>query len=176
MRCLAVADVPAVLRAGTVMTDRGIHAVADMVAHHSSLSVLWVDHNINISSSGWSALAAAVRRNPNLALRKLRGVDLARHDDTLPRAVAEANDRWSNEHALSCYCAQARVRRRVAAVAVLRLAWQRSNGRPMAASPSISTCNRAATLAHMLQLRRLCRVRDGLEVVEPFGRAVLAYL
>ena len=98
---------------------------------------------------------------------------LAEYDDTLPDYVVEAN-RLNNEAVLSYYRAQARDRRRVAAVAVLRTAWHRSRGRPVRDEAHTT---RAAKLAHMVQLRRVCRVREGKEeVVEPFGRCVVAYL
>ena len=105
---------------------------------------------------------------------------LTKYDDTLPKHVVEANERgWGdNEPVLTYYRTQARMRRRVAAVAMLRTAWHRSHGRPVrdAAGDEAQT-TRAAKLAHIVQLRRVCRVREGTgEVVEPFGRSVVAYL
>ena len=129
--------------------------------------------NKGVTATGWAALAAALRRNVNPALKELWGTDLADYDDALPDDVDDAPS-WSNEEALSYYRVQARTRRRVAAVAVLRTAWHRSHGRPVRDG---ATTTLAAALAHMVQLRRVCRVRDGgAEVVEPFGRAMVAYL
>ena len=135
--------------------------------------------NDDVTDAGWAALSAGVRRNLNLALKRMSGVDLTRCDDSLPDDVVKANDRLlGNIAALSYYRAQARIRRRLAAVAVLRTAWRRSHGRPVrgiAADEAHGT--RAAELARMVQLRRMCRVREGKEeVVEPFGRCVVAYL
>lgn len=138
----------------------------------------WATGNADITDAGWATLSAGVRRNPHLALKLLFGVDLGKYDDTLPAHVVAKDERsatynW-NMSVLSHYCAQARIRRRVAAVAVLRTAWHRNNGRPGQAA---AQATRVAALAHMLQLRRLCRVPDGkAEVVEPFGRAVVAFL
>ena len=133
--------------------------------------------NGGVTKAGWAALSAGVRRNPNLALKHLEGVDLAEYDDTLPDHVVKDNNSW-NITLLRYYRAQARVRRRVAAVAVLRTAWRRSHGRPVRAGAGAATQpTRAAELAHMVQLRRVCRVREGEEeVVEPLGRCVVAYL
>ena len=117
---------------------------------------------------------AAVRRNANGALKQVWGTDLSKHDDTLPDDVAEENKHWGNDAVVWYYRVQARIRRRVAAVAVLRTAWHRSRGRP---ARDDAATTRAAVLAHMVQLRRVCRVREGKEeVVEPFGRCVVAYL
>ena len=44
-----------------------------------------------------------VRRNLNLALERLIGVDLAKYDDTLPDHVVKDNSRWGNECVLSYY-------------------------------------------------------------------------
>ena len=125
-------------------------------------------------------MSAGVRRNLNLALKELYGVDLAKYDGTLPDHVVNANaSSWAaNKVVLSYYHVQARIRRRVAAVAMLRTAWRRSHGRcvrDVAGTEAQST--RVAELAQMVQLRRVCRVREGKEeVVEPFGRCVVAYL
>ena len=124
-------------------------------------------------------MSAGVRRNPNPALKQLSGADLAKYDDTLPDHVVKHNN-WRSEAMLSHYRAraQARIRRRVAAVAVLRTAWRRSHGWPgHDAAGDKAQSTRAAELAHMVQLRRMCRVREAKdEVVEPFGRSVVAYL
>ena len=139
--------------------------------------------NTLVTSAGWTVLSEGVRRNLNLALIHLYGMDLAKGDDTLPDDVVNCNNSYSNEAVLTYYRARAqarmrRIRRRVAAVAVLRTAWHCGKGRPargIAADATQST--RAAELAHMVQLRRMCRVREGREeVVEPFGRCVVAYL
>ena len=57
----------------------------------------------------------------------------------------------------------------------LRALWMNANcshGRQVAGDKT-----RAAELAHMVQLRRVCRVREGKdEVVEPFGRSMVVYL
>ena len=135
--------------------------------------------NDNVTDAGWAALSAGVCCNLNIALETLLGVDLAKYDGTLPDDVIEDNT-YLNAAVLSYYRVrvQARIHRRVAAVAVLRTAWRRSHGQPLraeAADEAQST--RAAELAHMVQLRRMCRVREGKEeVVEPFGRCVVAYL
>ena len=186
-----------------------MRAVADMVAHHPSLEKLYVQckagmvqvtnvrnvsrafasdvhgdgatappfsaGNYNVSDAGLATVPAGVRRNPNLALQQLLGVQLADHDATLPDLD---NDGW-NKAVLSYYRTQARIRRRVAAVAVLRTAWHRSHGLPMRddVGGDEAQSTRVAKLAHMVQLRRMCRVREGpSEVVEPFGRCVVAYL
>ena len=116
-----------------------------------------------------------MRRNPDPALEHLWGVNLARYDGSLPDQFVEDYRRFhANQHVLSHYRAHARIRRRTAAVAVLRTAWRRGNGRPERRCDSETTS--ATALAHMLQLRRLCRVRGGVEVVVPFGRAIVAYL
>ena len=130
------------------------------------------------TDAGWAALSASVRRNPYLALKKLVGVDLAKYDDTLPDHVAKDNRSYSNTTVLSYYRAQARIRRRVAAVATLRTAWRRSHGRHVRDAAGDETqSTRAAALAHLVQLRRVCRVREGKEeMVEPLGRCVVAYL
>ena len=129
----------------------------------------------SVTDAGWAALSVEVRRNPNLALQEMIGVDLVKYDDTLPDDVVKKNDRWSgNAAVLSYYRVQARIRRRVAAVAVLRTAWHRSHGCPVRDGAATT---RAAKLARMVQPRRMCRVREGKEeVVEPFGRCVVAYL
>ena len=131
--------------------------------------------NRNVTDAGWAALSAGVRRNPDLALKQLWGVQLPKYDDSLPDHVGK-----DQEAVLSYYRAraQARVRRRVATIAVLRTAWHRSRGRPVRDGGSAEAqSTRAAKLAHMVQLRRLCRVREGKdEVVEPFGRSMVAYL
>ena len=133
--------------------------------------------NKGVSDAGRAELSAGLRRHPNLVLKQLHGVYLGKYDK-LPDHVLHANNDYWNEAVLSYYRVQARIRRRVAAVAMLRTAWRRSRGRPVrdtAADEAQST--RAAKLAHMVQLRRLCRVREGKEeVVEPFGRSVVAYL
>lgn len=129
-----------------------------------------------VTDAGWAALSATVRRSKQLALEKLCGVDLTKYDDTLPPDVVEQDKHSaSNKAVLSFYraCARARIRRRVGAVAVLRTAWRRGNGRP---GDRHTAGSRVAALAHMLRLRRFCRVRDDAEVVEPFGRTVVAYL
>lgn len=110
-----------------------------------------------------------MRRNPLLALRTLVGTKLAVYDDS--------GLQGSNETILDHYRARAkaRLRQRVGGIVVLCRAWSRSEGRPDRASGPPSR-SRAAALAHMLQLRRVCRVRDGVEVVEPFGRATVAFL
>ena len=59
--------------------------------------------NDNVTDAGWAALSAAVRRNPNLALKKLYGVDLARFDHTLPEHVVPYNDAYGNYAVLSYY-------------------------------------------------------------------------
>lgn len=124
-----------------------------------------------VTDAGWAALFAGVRSNPKLALEELCGVRLTKYDDTLPDNVVRRNSGWNR--AVLSYLV--RITRRLAAVAVLRTAWRRSHGQPVHGSAVLDTP--AAKLAHMLQLRRLCRVRDGRnEVVEPFGRAVVAYL
>ena len=132
---------------------------------------------VDVTDAGWAALSLGVRCNPNIALTELWGNSLAKYDDTLPDYVVEDNE-FDNEVVLSYYRAQARIRRRVAAVAVLRTAWRRSHGRPVCdAAGDKDKPTRAAELAHMVQLRRMCRVREGKdEVVEPFGRCVVAYL
>ena len=135
--------------------------------------------NLAVTDAGWAVLAAGVRRNTHLTLELLQGVGLAKYDDTLPDDVVTKNkSSRSNDAVLTYYRTQARIRRRVAAVAMLRTAWHRSHGRPVrdAAGDEAQT-TRAAKLAHMVQLRRVCRVREGTgEVVEPFGRSVVAYL
>ena len=133
--------------------------------------------NDDVTDAGQAAVSAGVRRNPHLALKKLWGAHLVKHDDTLPDSVKAVN-RWDNVAMLSHYRVQARIRRRVAAVGMLRTAWRRSHGRPVRAGAGAATQpTRAAELAHMVQLRRMCRVREGKEeVVEPFGRCVVAYL
>ena len=133
--------------------------------------------NHDVTAAGWAALSAGVRCNPDLALDVLPYVDLTTYDDTLPDHVVKDND-WLNKSVLSYYRAQARIRRRVAAVAMLRTAWRRSHGRPVRDAVADETQpTHAAALAHMMQLRRMCRVREGKdEVVEPFGRSVVAYL
>ena len=133
--------------------------------------------NRKVTDAGWAAVSAGVRRNPNLALQVLYGVDMAKYDNTLPDHVVKSND-GSNLAVLSYYGAQARIRRRVAAVAVLCTAWRRSHGRPVCDSNSAEAhATRVMKLAHMVQLRRMCRVREGKnEVAEPFGRCVVAYL
>ena len=116
-------------------------------------------------------MSAGVRRNPNLALDTLSDVNLAKYDDTLPDHAR----RFGNSTILPYYRAQARIRRRVAAVAVLRTAWHRSHG--LSERDAAVQTTRAEKLAHMVQLRRMCRVREGTgEVVEPFGRCLVAYL
>ena len=134
--------------------------------------------NYDVTDAGWAAVSAGVRRNPALALKQLWHVYLPDYDDTLPDHIVKDKNNKANEAVLSYYRAQARGRRRVAAVAVLRTAWHRSRGRPVCDEAQTT---RAAKLAHMLQLRRVCRVRNGDgkgegEVVEPFGRCVVAYL
>lgn len=125
------------------------------------------------SAAAYKALlAAAVRRSPNLTLRYLSGVYLHDIDDTLPEDVASAN-KQGTAAALSYYRAQARMRRRMAAIAVMHRAWRRSGGRPAAADSARSPVTR---LAHMMQLRRMCRVRGEGELVEPFARSVVGYL
>ena len=124
-------------------------------------------------------MSAGVRRNRNLALKMLYGMDLAKYDGTPPAYIVRDNDQWyGNTALLSHYRAQARIRRRVAAVAVLRTAWRRSHGRPVRdAAGDTAQSTRAAALLYMVQLRRMCRVREGKEeVVEPFGRCVVAFL
>ena len=134
--------------------------------------------NGGVTDAGWAALSVSVRSNTNLALKVLVGVDLAKYDDTLPDPVVKDNLKSNNKVVLSYYRAQSRICRRVAAVAMLRTAWHRSHGRPVRAGAGAATQpTRAAELAHMVQLRRICRVREGKEeVVEPFGRSVVAYL
>ena len=137
------------------------------------------DNKDCITDAGRAALSASVRRNRNLALQQLYGMDLAKYDDTLPDHVSTDSDRkLENRAVLSYYRAQARIRRRVAAVAVLRTAWRRSHGRPVRdAAGDTAQSTRAAALLYMVQLRRMCRVREGKEeVVEPFGRCVVAFL
>ena len=128
-----------------------------------------------VSNAGWRALAAAVRRNPTLALDQLWGVDLAPLDDTLPPSVAAPCLQQNNVAVLTYYRERAahRLRTRLATVALLRAAWRRSAGKPAPAAPA---GDRAGVLARMLQLRRVCRIRGDAEAVEPFGRAVVAYL
>ena len=87
---------------------------------------------------------SAADDNPTLA--RLSGMDLAEHDDTLPNDIVEGNRR-GNETVLSNYRAQARIRRRVAAMAMLRTAWRRSHGRPAVGDETQSA--RSAKLAHM---------------------------
>ena len=136
--------------------------------------------NRTVTDAGWATLTAGVHRHRRPKLKLLFGVNLANHDDTLPHYVVSNNNDWGNEAVLTYFHAQARIRRRVAAVAVLRTAWYRSNGRPAYDDTGAEALwTRAATLAHMLQLRRLCRVREEAgegEVVEPFGRCVVSYL
>ena len=122
------------------------------------------------TSAGWTALSAGVRRNRNLALGSVRGEDMTRYDGALPYYIV-FGDKRENRGVLSYYRAQARIRRRVAGVAVLRTAWRRSHERPVPGEEADTT--RATELAHMVQLRRVCRVREGTdEVVEPFGRCM----
>lgn len=147
-----------------------------------------------VSTTGQAALAAAIRRNDNLALRKLfSSAELGKFDDSVPHDIANTYS-YGQTLALTHYRVQARVRRRMAVVAVLRRAWQQRSGvRPPAAAPALDAerrgkrravsstaatpgTGRAAALAHMLTLRRLCRLRDRCEVVEPFSRAVVLYL
>ena len=116
---------------------------------------------------------------PVLCLKYLRSnYNLADLDNTLPDDIKRRNNNYGNGAMLQYYRAQARIRRRVAAVAALRRAWRRSHGRPvLVAAGGKAQLTRAAALAHMVQLRRMCRVREGKnEVVEPFGRCVVAYL
>lgn len=113
------------------------------------------------------------RRSVSLQLRRFLGWSLAKLDAALPPDKTTR----SNEAVLRYY----RSRQRLAALAVLRLAWRRSGGRPGAAAtsqalPSTPGDHRAKALAHMLQLRKLCRVRGEGEAVEPFGMAVVAFL
>ena len=130
-----------------------------------------------VTDAGRAALSLGVRRTLSVALETVHGLDLAKYDDSLPDHIVEANDSDGNTAVLSYYRAQARIRRRVAAVAVLRMAWSRSKGRPERVVGEDEQTTRAAKLAHMVQLRRVCRVREGTaEVVEPFGRCVVAYL
>ena len=132
--------------------------------------------NLRVPAEAWAELSANVRRSPLLTLKQLSGVDLTEYDSTLPHSVVETNASCLDENSavLSYYRAQARIRRRVAAVAVLRTAWRRSHGQPACAGPPTT---RAASLAYLLQLRRVCRLREGKdEVAEPFGRCVVAYL
>ena len=131
--------------------------------------------NRDVTDAGWAALSAGVRRNLDLALDFMKATDLCKYDDTLPDDVVKSNrSRTGNKAVLSYYRAQARIRRRVVAVAMLRTAWRRSRGRPVLDEAQTT---RAAKLARMVQLRRVCRVREGKEeVVEPFGRCVVAYL
>ena len=131
----------------------------------------------SVTDAGWAALLASLRRNPNLTLKELQGTKLAKYDGTLPKHAVVANDTW-NKAVLSHYRAQARIRRRVTAVAALRTAWHRSHGQPVRdVGGADAGTTRAAKLAHMVQLRRMCRVREGKdEMVEPFGRCVVAYL
>ena len=106
--------------------------------------------------------------------------NLADLDDTLPDDIKLRNDMKGNKLLLQYHRAraQARIRRRMVAVAVLRTAWRRSHGRPVRNAAGVEPqSTRAAALAHMVQLRQVCRVREGKdEVVEPFGRCVVAYL
>ena len=134
-----------------------------------------------VTKHGAKHMAEALRSCPVPCLKYvICGYNLADFDDTLPDDIKRRNDRFGNDALLQYYraSAQARIRRRVAAVAVLRTAWRRSHGRPVRdAAGDTSQPTLAAELAHMVQLRRMCRVREGKdEVVEPFGRCVVAYL
>ena len=142
----------------------------------------WTADAWSVTDATWAALLASVRRNPNFALAELYRMDLSKHDDTLPDDVVQDNDPWSGNKAfLTHYRTQARICRRVAAVAVLCTAWHRSHGLPVHDVGDKAQSTRTAELVHMVQLRRVCRVQEGKgegegEVVEPFGRCVEAFL
>ena len=153
-----------------------------MAVDCSSFSWPWCPSpDTKLTKHGDKHLVEALHSCAGLCLQSLHcDYDLANFDDTLPDDIKRSNDQHGNEALLQYYRAraQARIRRRVAAVAALRTAWRRSHGRPVrdvAGDEAQPTC--AAALAHMVQLRRMCRVREGKdEVVEPFGRCVVAYL
>ena len=126
-------------------------------------------------------MAETLKSCPILRLKHLScNYTLPNFDDAVPDDIQRRNTNHGNKALLQYYCdrAQARICRRVAAVAVLRTAWRRSRGRPVRdTAGNEAQPTRAAALAHMMQLRRMCRVREGKEeVVEPFGRCVVAYL
>lgn len=177
------------------MTDAGMSLVGKMAARHPSLRVLNVSSecrcwagtcvsyclyltrsytvNHSVTDVGYTLLLDALRTSDMLHLDHLHGIDPTKFDDTLPPDVRDKNFfAHGNPTVLSHYRAQSRIRRRVKAVAVLRRAWRHSTGQPRAPCDD----SRAAALAHVLQLRRLCRTRDDAKVVEPFGHAVVAYL
>ena len=135
----------------------------------------------NLTKHGAKHLVEALHSYAGPCLQSLHcDYSLANFDDNLPDGIKRYNRRFGNAALLQYYRAhaQARIRRRVAAVAVLRTAWHRSHGRPVRdTTGDEAQPTRAAALAHMVQLRRMCRVREGKdEVVEPFGRCMMAYL
>ena len=160
-------------RAACSFGDAGIQAIADAVAQPSALRVLHVAENFNVTAAGWAALSAAVYRNPCLELKYVFGVDLV---------DMKADKMCSNSSLLTRLRKKThrRVRARVRGLSLLRTAWRQGAGKPARASlpakQPVELDRRAAALAHMLQLRRLCRVRGDAEAVEPFGRAVVMYL
>ena len=150
-----------------------------MAVDCSSFSWPWCPSpDTKLTKHGANQLLETLKSRPVICLKVLYCNDnLADYDDTLPDDIIRHNSK-GNQALLQYYRAQARIRRRVAAVAVLRTAWRRSHGRPVRdAAGDKAQSTRAAELAHMVQLRRMCRVREGKdEVVEPFGRCVVAYL
>ena len=119
----------------------------------------------------------AICRNINLSLEDVTGLDLPVLVSTNgAKSWGASAITRGNGHVLTQCRAKARTRRRVAAVGVLRQAWQRSAGRPPPAPHASTPPPPAAALARMLQLRRLCRTREGMGLVEPFGQAVVMYL
>ena len=144
-----------------------------------------------ISTASRAALAAGLRRNPDLALKELHGVDLTKCDDALPGRVVKLNSPYDNKAVLLHYryLSQARIYRRVAAVAMLRAAWQRSNGRPVrGAAGKLARVKPATALARKLQqqrqLRRLRRQRSNgrpvcgaaLQLAQQARAAALAHM
>ena len=57
--------------------------------------------NVRVTNAGWAALAAGLRRS--LAVKKVYGVDLTKHDDTLPEHVLKENSSRGNEAVLAYY-------------------------------------------------------------------------
>ena len=60
--------------------------------------------NTRVTDAGWAAVSAGVRRNPDLALKELWGVKLAKYDDTLPDdVVKDIKSRDGNKAVLSYF-------------------------------------------------------------------------